>query len=184
MKTIDYIERLIATNRDEWIAEYRKTHDALKQIESIYGDTCTGKPSDTITKCYQMVGKAQTDAIIATLVTANAWDGRISRAAIEWAANIPEAYDEKAAMRANIYTNRIHMAHLDQLARTIAKMAKDQAALNEKWLSAKPLKEYLRVTRSMDKLTFVDRRWEPYGDQTLYVDENGNYWEEFDSIGD
>ena len=59
-----------------------------------------------------------------------------------------------------------------------------QMSLNEKWLSAKPLKKYLQATRSMSGLTFVDRRWAAYGDWTLYVDESGNYWEEFDSIGD
>lgn len=59
-----------------------------------------------------------------------------------------------------------------------------QMALSEKWRSAKPLKQYFQVTPSMDGLTFVDRRWAEYGDWILYVDENGNYWEEFDSIGD
>lgn len=121
MKTVGYMIIMQTTNRDGWFAEYRKTREVLKEIEAIYGDTCTGNPSDTIRKCYEKVGKAWTDAIIATLVTSNAWDGRISRAAIKWAARIEDAYDEEAAARMHIHTGRIHMAHLDQIARTIAK---------------------------------------------------------------
>lgn len=119
MKTLDYIERLVKAKREEWIEEYRSNKEALKTIETIYGDTCTGKPEDTIQACYDRIGKAKTDDIIASLVNFSAWDGRISRAAKEWAAQVPGAYDEAAAARAQLYTNRIHMAHLDQLARKI-----------------------------------------------------------------
>ena len=54
----------------------------------------------------------------------------------------------------------------------------------EKWAKARPLRIYLEAHRDMTGLTFVERRWAAYGDWTLYVDEDGNYWEEFDSIGD
>ena len=119
MKTLDYIERLVTVKRDEWIEEYRSNQEALKVIETIYGETCTGKPEDTITAFYDRIGKAKTDALIASLVNYSAWDGRISRTAKEWAMQVPGAFDEAAAARARIYTNRIHMSHLDQLARKI-----------------------------------------------------------------
>ena len=119
MKTTKYIDSLVSANREEWISEYRRANAALKTIEEIYGNTCTGNPKETIKECYNKVGKALTDDIIASLINYHGWDGRIGRAAQDWAVKVPGAYDEAACARAHIYTNRIHMSHLDQLARTI-----------------------------------------------------------------
>lgn len=121
MKTIKYIDSLVSANRDEWISEYRRANKALKDIETIYGNTVTGNPKTTIEECYKEVGKALTDDIIASLINYHGWDGRISQSAKRWATEVPGAYDEEACTRVNIYTNRIHMSHLDQLARTIIK---------------------------------------------------------------
>ena len=52
------------------------------------------------------------------------------------------------------------------------------------WSEARPIAEYLNRVKSYKGLTFVDRKMSAYGDWTLYVDESGNYWEEYDSIGD
>lgn len=120
MKNIKYIDSLVAANRNEWISEYRRANQALKDIENIYGETvCEGKPADTIERCYKEIGKALTDDIIASLVNYHGWDGRISNSTKKWAADVPGAYDEEACERVHIYTNRIHMCHLDQLAKAI-----------------------------------------------------------------
>ena len=59
------------------------------------------------------------------------------------------------------------------------------------WRSARPVQEFYDAWKAKGKegspiraLTFVDRRMEAYGDWTLYVDDDGNYYEEYDSIGD
>lgn len=122
MKSIAYIESLAATSREDWIAEYRALHAAAKAIDSIYRETCTGKPADTIAACYKAIGEEMTKTIIATYVISSAWDGRISFSSERWAKTVTGAWDEKAADRIGLYCTRIHMAHLDQLAREIIKI--------------------------------------------------------------
>lgn len=124
MKTMDYINALIESNVEEYRREYRKMKDAVQVLESIYGnDIGIGKtPKETILECIADMGREKTEVTIASLISYHGWDGRISSRAKEWAASIPMAYDEKAAEKLNIYTNRIHMSHLDQLARECAKI--------------------------------------------------------------
>ena len=122
MKTMDYINALIEWNVDDYRHEYREMKEAVKTLESIYGSTIGKTPKDTIQECFQELGREKTEVTIASLISYHGWDGRISSRAKEWAASIPMAYDEKAAEKLSIYTNRIHMCHLDQLARECAKI--------------------------------------------------------------
>lgn len=121
MKTMDYINALIESNVDEYLREYREMREAVKTLESIYGNTIEKTPKDTLTECVAEMGLDKTKVTIASLISYHGWDGRISSRAKEWAAAVPMAYDEKAAERLNIYTNRIHMSHLNQLARECAR---------------------------------------------------------------
>ena len=124
MKTMDYINTLIERNVDEYRAEYKEMKDAVKTLENAYA-MCLGQnrtPKETIMECITEMGWTKTKTAIASLVNYHGWDGRIGRTAKEWAVAVPMAYDEKAAEKLNIYTNRIHMSHLDQLARECAKI--------------------------------------------------------------
>lgn len=57
---------------------------------------------------------------------------------------------------------------------------------------AKPISQYYEAGRKagmtylemQNKLKFVDRVQAPYGDWTLYQDDDGNLWEDYFSIGD
>ena len=123
MKTMDYINAQIEWFREDYFAERREMNDALETLEAVYGTHIQQQrtPKETILECIQELGKEKTEIIIATLVNYHGWDGRISRRAKEWAAAVPMAYDEKAAGKLGLYTCRIHMSHLDQLAREMAK---------------------------------------------------------------
>ena len=121
MKTTHYIADKRATDRDTWIEEYRAIHSDLKALENAYGETCLKTPKDTLRFCYESIGEARTKTVIASLISYHGWDGRISNTAKRWAATIEDAYDEAAANSISLYTNRIHMAHLDQLACECAK---------------------------------------------------------------
>ena len=57
---------------------------------------------------------------------------------------------------------------------------------HEGWNQARPVAEYYKKTgRPYNSgLTVVDREMAAYGDWTLYRDEDGNYWEDYFSIGD
>lgn len=116
MKTTEYINQLVETDRDAWIAEYRAVQAVLRALEYIYGETVTQSPKATVDAFTGAVGVDMAKAIIASLVNRSAWDGRISRKASEWAKTVAGAYDEKACERLGLYSNRIHMAHLDQIA--------------------------------------------------------------------
>lgn len=52
------------------------------------------------------------------------------------------------------------------------------------WDKARPIREYFAAHPSIYGLTFVDCKQAAYGDWYLYRDTEGNYWEEFNSIGD
>lgn len=116
MKTQSYIESLCASDRAAWISEYNAFKAAIKTLESIYGETVLGKPSDTVDRFIAAVGIDMAKAVVGTLVNRSAWDGRISKRAADWAAAIPDIFDEDTATCHYFSTNRIHMAHLDQIA--------------------------------------------------------------------
>ena len=42
----------------------------------------------------------------------------------------------------------------------------------------------LTYSEMRNKLTYLGSEMEAYGDRHLFVDEDGNYWEEYFSIGD
>lgn len=60
------------------------------------------------------------------------------------------------------------------------------------WSNAKPIDEYyeagkkagLTYFQMQEKLHVVDYRMAEYGDWTLFRDDKGNLWEQYDSIGD
>ncbi len=116
MKTTEYIDRLVETDRDAWIAEYRAVQAVLRALEYIYGETVTQSPKATVDAFTGAVGVDMEKNIIASLVNQSAWDGRISRRASDWALSVAGAYDKKACERLYLYCDRIHRAHLDQIA--------------------------------------------------------------------
>ena len=121
MKTVAYLEKLRTLQRGHLILETQALRKGLLQLEDAYGETCCKRPADTISLCFDRIGPELTKTIIATLVNYHGWDGRISNTAKRWAGTVEEAFDEQAALQLSIYTNRIHMAHLDQLACELAK---------------------------------------------------------------
>ena len=116
MKTIETITAMITENREAWFSMRNTLRENVKTLETIYGETIESTPADTIKKYVDAVGYEAAVVAVASLVNRSAWDGRISRRSATWAASIENALDEAAADKADVYTNRIHMAHLDQLA--------------------------------------------------------------------
>ena len=60
------------------------------------------------------------------------------------------------------------------------------------WENAKPIERYYKVGKEagltylqmQKKLHVIDYRMAEYGDWTLFRDDEGNLWEEYQSIGD
>ena len=122
MKSIEYVNRMRAEHPAEWIKEKRQIVHALEVLHMAYEETVTGTPAETLKTVISQVGYDAAAAIIATLVNREAWDGRISRRVVQWAQTVPGAFDATAATEIHIYTNQIHMAHLDQLAKCFMRM--------------------------------------------------------------
>ena len=121
MKTMNDLEAVIARSLDEYRETCKNLRDAIKTLETIYADTCTMTPADTVEPFVAAVGWDAAASVIATLVNSNSWDGRISRRAAHWAEEQPGCWSSDCAERMWLYTNRIHMAHLDQIAREMIK---------------------------------------------------------------
>ncbi len=119
MKNVNDIHEQIAANREQWF-EYRRTLKAnLATLENIYTAQIDGTPAQTVAAYVQEVGYAAAVEIIATLVNRGALDGRISRRSAEWAKTQENAWDKEAADRLCLYSYRIHMAHLNQIAQAM-----------------------------------------------------------------
>lgn len=122
MKTMKNITELLEAGR---AADYRAVREELREtvstLEAIYSETIELTPADTVARFKEAVGEELAQTAIATLVNKSAWDGRISQKSKTWAEGIAGAWDEEAAQRMGIYTNRIHMSHLDQIAREMTK---------------------------------------------------------------
>lgn len=97
----------------------RNMKTAVEVLTAEYMATRDATPAETVAVFVRRVGYDVAVATLATLVNRYAWDGRISRRCSEWAARIPSAFDADAAVQLFIYSDRIHRAHLDQLAEAL-----------------------------------------------------------------
>ena len=128
MKNVNTIHEQVTTNREQWF-QYRRTLEAnLSTLEALYAAQYDAEsplyhstPAQTVAAFVESVGYEAAVEIVASLVNRSAWDGRISRRCAEWANTQENSWDEEACSRLSIYTNRIHTAHLDQIAAAMMK---------------------------------------------------------------
>ena len=116
MKTIETITAILTASREEYRTIANAARQAVADLEAVYRDTIEKTPAETVAAYVERVGYDVAVSTIATLVNRSASDGRISRRCAEWAATREGAFDAEAAERLWIYSDRIHKAHLDQLA--------------------------------------------------------------------
>jgi hypothetical protein len=84
-------------------------------------------PRETCEQLIKRVGYDRARCVIASLVNANGWDGRIGTLTLQWANDVPTSLDEDAC--AEIYLNTtMHRCHLDQIGRTMAMMSRGEYA--------------------------------------------------------
>ena len=128
MKNVNTIHEQVTTNREQWF-QYRRTLEAnLSTLEALYAAQYDSEsplyhstPAQTVAAFVESVGYEAAVEIVASLVNRSAWDRRISRRCAEWANAQENSWDEEACSRLSIYTNRIHTAHLDQIAAAMMK---------------------------------------------------------------
>lgn len=109
--------------------DIKKTmQDDVKTLETIYGNNVgmySARPDETIREYVQAVGYGRACSAVASLVNRSAWDGRIDKRNAAWAASVAGSLDEECCQHFSIYTNRIHMAHLNQLADALRNFTPD-----------------------------------------------------------
>lgn len=120
MKTIETLTDMIKADRLGSIAARKAIRANVETVENIYAESISGTPAETVKKIVSAIGYESAVEIIASMVNRLAWDGRISDHAKAWASAQENAWDEEAANRIGIYSNRIHAAHLDQIAEAMA----------------------------------------------------------------
>lgn len=126
MKTIESLGAILANSCEEYQQIVNNARDAVATLEKAYADNIDERPSDTVNQFVKTVGYDVAVSTIATLINRHGWDGRISEAAKAWAKDVDESFDEDAANQLWIYTNRIHMVHLDQIARAMMKFTLEE----------------------------------------------------------
>lgn len=119
MKNVNTIHDQIAANREQWFQYIHKIKTNLATLETLYAAQIDNTPAQTVAAYVQEVGYDAAVEVIASLVNRSAWDGRISHRSAEWANAQENSWNEEACSRLSIYTNRIHMVHLNQIAQAL-----------------------------------------------------------------
>ena len=128
MKNDNTIHEQATANREQWF-QYRRTLTAnLSTLEALYSaqydeesPLYRSTPEQTVAAFVESVGYEAAVEIVASLVNCSAWDGRISLRCAEWANAQENSWDEEACIRLQIYSDRIHKVHLDQIAEAMMK---------------------------------------------------------------
>ena len=128
MKNVNTIHEQVAANREQWFQYRRTLASNLSTLESIYAAQYDAEsplyhstPAQTVAAFVDSVGYEAAVEIVASLVNLSAWDGRISSRCAEWANDQENSWDEDSCIRLQIYSDRIHKAHLDQIADAMMK---------------------------------------------------------------
>ena len=94
------------------LRQYADLLDECVHSEIIHG---ANNPQNTVKRFVEEIGEAEAKVIIASLINAAAWDGRISKENARWASEIDDAFDEKATNQLRMRTT-IHPTHLNAVA--------------------------------------------------------------------
>lgn len=119
MKNLETLDTILKASRTAYFILQRELKHYADQLdycvnnEIINGD---GNPNNSAKLLVDEIGNRNAEVIIATLVNAKAWDGRISPDNAAWAASCEEAFDEAAVSKLGFHTT-IHAAHLNAVAR-------------------------------------------------------------------
>lgn len=121
MTTMKNFKTMFENDREGTRNILQELRAAVKTLETIHNETLTndGTPGQTVTAFIEAVGYDTACDVIASLVNVSAWDGRISSKSVQWSETVGTSLDEEAARNYGIYSDRIHKAHLDQIARAM-----------------------------------------------------------------
>lgn len=108
MKHVSDIREL---DRETLRKTIRKMKGDVKRLDELRSNI--DRPDYLVAEFRKLVGDERAECVIASLINGCAWDGRICPACRNWAASVPDAWDEDAMREWGIDT-KMHRAHLDQ----------------------------------------------------------------------
>lgn len=119
MYTVARLKELATDSLPLYRCICKELRDGLARTERIYSETCTESPRITVRAMRRELGLKLSAAVVASIVNTCSHDGRISSDVAEWARTVEMSLDRDAALHVGIYSDRIHRAHLNQLARAL-----------------------------------------------------------------
>lgn len=118
MKTLETLNTIRDASRGAYFLLMRSLRQYADLLdECVHSEIISGanNPTNSVKRFVEEIGKAEAEMVIASLVNAAAWDGRIYKENAAWAAEIEDAFDEKATNQLRMRTT-IHPAHLNAVA--------------------------------------------------------------------
>nr|DAK83855.1 MAG TPA: Protein of unknown function (DUF3849) [Caudoviricetes sp.] len=142
--------------------QIKTTRANIKTVVNIYRETIEQTPAETVAAIVERLGYDTAREAIAEIVnTVGEWDGRVSRSAREWAANVETAATPEDLEAKSIYQpSEIHPAHIDQLAQAMSKYT-PPAPQEQEADQRKPLADMMsdyrteRDTKQIEAVTIV-----------------------------
>ena len=114
------VERLLGRGIDQQtandIANANTMGEALKRLDRIFDETRDQGPEATVDRLVSEIGEEAAARTVATLVNRAGDDGRIDNRNREWAGSVQGAVSRDEGLRRGIGSDRIHRAHVDQIA--------------------------------------------------------------------
>ena len=131
---------------------YKEFRAIIEGLETAHNDTISSSnnPHETARRFIRSVGADTAAQCVAAMVRRLSWDGRISRTAKAWAESVSLS-DEWSRRIDEAYSDRIHAAHLSQIAEALAAEPEHAAAEDQK-----PATRYLEQVEQADSLDQLD----------------------------
>ena len=118
MKTLETLDAIRNANRTVYFLMMRVLKQHVTFLEQCVNDEVINgdnNPDNTVKRFVGEIGKTEAEVVIASLINASAWDGRIDKGNAAWAAGVEDAFSEEAAMKLRM-TTEIHRTHLNAVA--------------------------------------------------------------------
>lgn len=124
MKNLESMTALSTANRSLYFILRMTLKSYIAQLDKcIHDEVAYGSndPTASAQKLVDEIGKSAAQFILASVINAKAWDGRISKDNAVWAAGIEDALDEASVRKLGMTCNA-HPSHIDSIVSAFRKL--------------------------------------------------------------
>lgn len=119
MRTAETLRQIMLTDRAVYRSFRSACADQLQALHRAHKMTQDSGPKATAEVLAHEIGRSEANALLASLVNYAAHDGRYDPSVREWSEGLDSANDAEAADMLGLYTDKIHPAHLNQIAHAL-----------------------------------------------------------------